>query len=107
VFEEFGGSNPIADIAPNLFLFGWRNLGGDAESEQRQYLRNLFDRRPEQINQFLRLMFRGIPFIDDYTSLKPLIDYSELSRLIALHRDVLNAEKVHQFEERYRADSES
>jgi hypothetical protein len=48
-------------------------------------------------------MFR-VKFIDDYTALKPLIDYKELSDMITRDEGVLNPEKVKSFRERYAAE---
>jgi len=106
VFEQYGfdtQGSPVNRIEPNLFLFNWQLLGADAQSDERQYLLSLFNRRPEEINAFLKLMFR-VEFIDDYSQLKPLIDYKELSELIAHNENILDKEKVRQFRERYRAD---
>ena len=108
VFEQYcfdTQGSPVNRIEPNLFLFNWQYLGSDAQSDQRQYLLSLFNRRPDQINQFLKLLFR-VDFIDDYTQLKPLIDYKELSELITHNENILDKEKVRQFRERYRVDIE-
>jgi hypothetical protein len=51
-------------------------------------------------------MFR-VDFIDDYTVLKALIDYKELSELITLNESILDEEKVRQFRERYSAENSS
>ena len=48
-------------------------------------------------------MFR-VEFLDDYTSLKPLINYRELSRLIDRHVELLDSDKVEQFRARYEAE---
>jgi hypothetical protein len=42
--------------------------------------------------------------MDDYTALKPLIDYKGLSELIALNEGILDPEKVQQFRKRYEAE---
>ena len=52
------------------------------------------------------MMFR-VDFVDDYSNLKPLIDYKELSKLIALHEDMLDREKVAEFNRRYGAECAS
>jgi hypothetical protein len=82
----------------------WRNLGGNAEAEEREYLLGLLTRRPEDIEHFLSMMFRA-EFLDDYANLKLLIDYKELAQLIALHEDKLDKEKVRQFRQRYQAEN--
>ena len=51
-------------------------------------------------------MFR-VDFIDDYTALKPLIDYRELSELITLNEGILDKDKVGQFRQRYDAEQAS
>ena len=48
-------------------------------------------------------MFR-VRFIDDYTALKPLIDYKELSEMITRNESILIPEKVKNFRERYNAE---
>jgi len=103
VFEQFGTLS-TGRIEPNALLLAWRNLGGDAESDQREYLRSLLARRPQDLDKFLKLFFR-VEFIDDYSALKPLIDYKELSELITLNEAVLDPEKVAQFRARYNAES--
>jgi hypothetical protein len=103
VFEQFGGANPIQDIGPVQFLFGWKHLGTDAEADQRHYLEGLFGRRPEDLNELLKQMFR-VRFIDDYTALKPLIDYRVLADLITRNESILDSEKVRNFRERYNAE---
>ena len=85
VFERFQRLGLEANrVDPIWFLFAWQRLGTDAESDQQGYLRSLFARRPEDLKEFLKMMFR-VDFMDDYTALKPLIDYKELSGLIALN----------------------
>jgi hypothetical protein len=104
VFEQFGGlGSGVNRIEPNMFLFNWQHLGTDAQTDERKYIQELFTRRPEDLNRFLSLMFRA-PFIDDYTQLKPLIDYKALSELIIANEDVLDRQKVEQFRERYKAE---
>lgn len=101
VFEEFSGfGSGVNRIEPNMFLFHWQYLGPDGQADERKYLRDLFVRRPQDLNQFLKLMFR-VPFIDDYSQLKPLIDYKELSDLITVNESFLDHDKVEQFRERY------
>jgi hypothetical protein len=100
-FDNQGGA--VNRIEPNLFLFNWQLLGDDAKIDEQQYLRSLFTKRPEQINAFLKLMFR-VDFIDDYTQLKPLIDYKALSDLITNNENILDKEKVVQFKQRYSKD---
>jgi hypothetical protein len=51
-------------------------------------------------------MFR-VEFIDDYTTLRPLIDYKDLSELIRLNESVLDPEKVLEFRRRFDAESPS
>jgi len=104
VFEQFHFlSLGVNRIDPVWFLLAWRRLGADAESDQQAYLRSLFTKRPDDLNQFLRMMFR-VDFMDDYAALRPLIDYKELSELIAFHAGVLDPEKVRQFRRRYDAE---
>jgi hypothetical protein len=103
VFEQFGGADPTQNIDPTQFLFAWSQLGRNAEADQRQYLQNLFARRPQNLDEFLKLMFR-VRFIDDYTQLKSLIDYRELSQLITRNEAVLNPERVKNFRDRYNAE---
>jgi hypothetical protein len=105
VFERFAklGSGPNR-IEANLFLFSWQSLGTDAQSDARAYLRGLLARRPSDVNEFLKLMFR-VDFIDDYTALKPLIDYKELSDLITMNEGVLDNDKVRLFRQRYAAET--
>jgi hypothetical protein len=100
-FDNQGGA--VNRIEPNLFLFNWQLLGADAETDEKKYLLSLFNRRPDQLNALLNLMFR-VPFIDDYTQLKPLIDYKGLAELITGNEDILDKQKVLQFRDRYRAD---
>jgi len=76
VFEQFASTNPkVQSIDSTQLLFGWRRLGTAAEADQQEYLRNLFTRHPHNLNAFLALLFR-VEFLDDYTTLKPLIDYA-------------------------------
>jgi len=105
VFEQFGhlGSGANA-IEPNMFLFSWHRLGPDAASDQREYLLDLLTRRPKDLDHFLKLMFR-VSFVDDYTTLKTLIDYKRLQELIARNEGTLDPEKVAAFRRRYEADS--
>ena len=91
VFEQFGDLG-AGKIEPNVFLLGWRTMGGDSESEQKKYLKNLFTQRPQDLNNFLRLLFRA-DFIDDYSALKPIIDYKELSGLIDANESIFDEEK--------------
>lgn len=69
----------------------------------RQYLLNLLNNRPADLNLFLRYMFR-VEFLDDYTSLKPLINYDDLAGLIDRHVSDLEPDKVKQFRSRYEAE---
>jgi hypothetical protein len=101
VFEEF--SNDLGKIEPIRLLLGWRRLGPDAELEQQKYLSDLLSRRPSDLNWFLRMMFR-VDFMDDYAALKPLIDYTELAKLIEKHIALLDATRVEKFREKYRAE---
>jgi hypothetical protein len=101
VFEEL--QTNLGRIEPIQLLLAWRHLGPDAESEQRQYLLDLFARRPADLNWFLKSMFR-VEFMDDYTALKQLIDYDRLAELIENNVDVLDSTKVQQFRARYHAD---
>jgi hypothetical protein len=103
VFEQYGKVG-MGGIAPNYLMIAWRRLGPDAEADQRVYLRDLFARRPQDLNEFLKLMFRA-DFIDDYTALAPLIDYSELAELIAQNESILDPERVQKFRKRYNAES--
>jgi hypothetical protein len=104
VFEQFGKLGSEANrVEPNLFLFNWQFLGTDAQSDARTYLRSLFKKRPQDLNEFLMTMFR-VDFIDDYTILKALIDYKELSKLITLNEGILDKDKVRQFRQRYDAE---
>jgi hypothetical protein len=107
VFEQFSNlGDGVNRIEPNLFLFNWQSLGQEAQVDEKKYLRDLFTKRPQDLNEFLKLMFR-VQFIDDYTQLKPLIDYKELSDLIDLNEGLLDHERVAQFRERYsRAETE-
>ena len=107
VFEQYGSlGSGVNRIEPNLFLFNWQYLSADAQSDEKNYLRGLFAKRPQDLNEFLKLMFR-VPFIDDYAELRPLIDYKELSELITLHESVLDRDKVEQFRHRQRAEEAS
>lgn len=107
VFEQYRSlGSGVNRIEPNLFLFNWQYLGTEAEADEKQYLRELFTKRPQDLNEFLRLMFR-VPFIDDYTELKPLIDYKELSELITQKEGILDRDKVEQFRQRYSAVAEA
>jgi hypothetical protein len=92
-------------IEPIWFMFAWQRLGDDAKLEQRKYLNELLTSRPEDLNYFLKQMFRA-EFIDDYTALKPLIDYGELSKRIDQHERFLNPEKVKQFRTRFHAEAQ-
>jgi hypothetical protein len=51
-------------------------------------------------------MFR-IDFMDDYASLKQLVDYNLLAPLVEKHADVLDSDKVEQFRERYKAEPQN
>lgn len=104
IFEEF--KTDMGRIEPIQFLLSWKLLGADAEAEQRQYLLNLLDRRPADLDLFLKSMFR-VEFMDDYASLKQLIDYNLLAPLVETHAAVLDSEKVEQFRERRKADQQS
>jgi hypothetical protein len=104
VFEQFGSlGSGVNRIEPNIFLFNWQYLGSDAQADERKYLQNLFVKRPKDLNAFLNLMFR-VEFIDDYTQLKPLIDYKELSELITMNEAFLERDNVEQFRKRYDAE---
>ena len=101
VFEQFSGlGSGVNRIEPNLFLFNWQHLGPDAQTDARKYLRDLFARRAQDLNGFLKLMFR-VDFIDDYSQLKQLFDYKELSELITRNEGALDQDKVARFRERY------
>ena len=104
IFEEF--KTDMGRIEPIQFLLGWKRLGEGAESEQRQYLLNLLDRRPADLNMFLKTMFR-VEFLDDYTALKQVIDYNLLAPLVEKHADVLDGDKVEQFRRRYKAEPQN
>jgi hypothetical protein len=102
VFEQFGRNlSTVQNIDPIQFLFGWKRLGSDAGCDQEQYLRDLFVRNPKTLNDFLKAMFR-VNFLDDYSALKPLIDYKELSELILRNESILDPVKVEQFNGRYK-----
>jgi hypothetical protein len=105
VFEQYGVWGTGANrIEPIQFLFSWGHLCPDAESDARQYLLGLLRRRPSELNSFLSSMFR-VDFIDDYTTLKSLIDYKELSELVTLNESILEPGRVLRFRERYDAES--
>ena len=99
VFEQFGKTG-MGGVAPTWLMFAWRRLGADAEKDQETYLRNLFLRRPKDIDEFLKMMFR-VDFIDDYSALKLLINYKELSDLITRNESFLDPTKVQEFRNRY------
>jgi hypothetical protein len=101
VFEEF--ATDLGRIEPIQLLMAWRRLGPDAILDQQQYLLDLFVRRPSDMNWFLKTMFR-VEFMDDYTALKPLIDYARLAELIAKNADLLDGTKVQQFKARFDAE---
>jgi len=103
VFQQYGKLG-TGGIEPNQFLFSWQALDAKAKGDARDYLRTLFRRSPEDLDAFLKLMFR-VDFIDDYTILKPLIDYKELSQMIGLNERTLDPEKVRQFRRRYEAEN--
>ena len=104
VFDQYGSlSSPGNAIEPNQFLFSWQALGVDAKSDARTYLRALLATSPKDLGAFLKLMFR-VDFIDDYETLRPLIDYRELSQLILKYETDLDPKKVLQFRRRYEAD---
>lgn len=104
IFEEF--KTDMGRIEPIQFLLSWKRLGADAESEQQRYLLNLLDRRPADLDMFLKSMFR-VEFMDDYAALKQLIDYNLLAPLVEKHAAVLDRENVKQFRERRKADQQS
>lgn len=101
VFEQLRTEGGRID--PIWLLMEWRRLGADAESEQESYLLDLFGRRPADLNFFLRTMFRA-EFLDDYTNLKPLIDYARLAELIKANASLLDEAKVQAFCQRYKAE---
>lgn len=103
VFQQFGNFGP-GRVDPVQFLFSWQLLGAEAHADEQEYLRDLFTRRPKDINDFLKIMFRA--FIDDYNTLKSALDYGELDRIIALNEDILDPENVKKFRAHYRADRE-
>jgi hypothetical protein len=104
VFEQFGSfGSSVNRIEPNIVLVEWNRLGSGAATDQREYLRNLFTRKPKDLDAFLKLMIR-VDFIDDYTGLKILIDYKDLSEMITLNEGALDQEKVSKFRERYNAE---
>jgi hypothetical protein len=103
IFEQFQFGDPIRNIDPNQFQFAWRQLGEDAEADQRLYLKTLLTEKPKNIDKFLRTMFR-VEFMDDYTALKPLIDYKELFDLITANEDKLDPKNVRLFMKRYAAE---
>jgi hypothetical protein len=104
IFEEF--KTDMGRIEPIQFLLSWKRLGPDAESEQQQYLLNLLERRPADLDLFLKSMFR-VDFMDDYAALKQLIDYNLLAPLVEKHAPVLDPEKIEQFRKRRKADQQS
>lgn len=107
VFEQYGASVfGSGRIEPNQFLFSWQALGDQSTSDAREYLQTLFKSRPQDLREFLNLMFR-VDFIDDYTTLKPLFDYRDLAELIAANEKDLDPRKVQRFRERYNAESQS
>jgi hypothetical protein len=57
------------------------------------------------LQAFLKFMFR-VDFIDDYSGLKPLIDYKALSELIKLNEGTLDPDTVKLFRKRYNAEHE-
>ncbi len=101
IFEQFATDS--GRIEPIQFLMAWRRLGPDAELDQQRYLLDLFDRRPTDLNWLLKFMFR-VEFLDDYTSLKPLIDYDRLAELLNKNVDLLDSAKVQEFRARYGAE---
>jgi hypothetical protein len=103
VFQQYG-KLATGGIEPNQFLFSWQALDAEAKSDARNYLRALFKRNPKDLDEFLKLMFR-VDFIDDYTILKPLIDYKELWELISLNERTLDPDRVRKFRQRYEADN--
>jgi hypothetical protein len=104
VFEQYGNLGSGANrIEPNQFLFSWQRLSPSANADAREYLRELFRRRPKDLDEFLKLMFR-VDFIDDYTILKPLINYQELNELISQNANILDPNKVQKFKRRYDSD---
>jgi hypothetical protein len=104
VFEQYGNLGSGANrIEPNQFLFSWQRLSPTANADARKYLRELFKRRPKDLDEFLNLMFR-VDFIDDYTILKPLINYQELNELITQNANILDPDKVQKFKRRYDSD---
>ena len=104
IFDEF--KTDMGRIEPIQFLLSWKRLGADAEAEQQQYLLNLLDRRPADLDLFLRSMFR-VDFMDDYAALKQLVDYNLLAPLVEKHAALLDPKKVGQFRERRKADQQS
>jgi hypothetical protein len=105
IFQQLESLGPRR-IEPIVVLFEWQKLGEDAASDQQTYLIDLFERRPEDLKAFLPLMFR-VEFIDDYTTLKALIDYRKLSELIDKNEDILDAQKVAQFRKRFASDAQT
>lgn len=101
VFEEF--HIDAGRIEPIQLLLGWRRLGTDAALDLEKYLLDLLSRRPTDLNQFLKFMFR-IDFMDDYTALKRLINYDRLANLIDENVSVLDVTKVQDFKSRYEAE---
>jgi len=81
-------------------LLGWRRLGPDAISDQQKYLNDLFVRRTADLNWLLKSMFR-IDFMDDYTVLKPLIDYGTLAKLIDQNKKSLDESGVQKLRKQY------
>lgn len=94
VFDEFQTIDPIQ------VLFAWQRLGPEAQRDEREYLSLLFARDPSALDKLLKLMFR-VEFIDDYTNLKPLYDYQELSKLIAHNAAALDPLMVQKFQEKF------
>jgi hypothetical protein len=104
VFEQYGSLSSQANaIEPNQFLFSWQALSEKAKADAREYLTDLLTTNPKALDAFLRLMFR-LDFINDYETLKPLIDYGELSELLKRYESKLDPEKVRQFKQRYETD---
>jgi hypothetical protein len=107
VFEQYGSlSSAPSAVEPIQFLFSWQALGADAKSDAKQYLRALLAVGPKDLDAFLKLMFR-VNFIDDYETLKALIDYPELAELIRKFESSLDPEKVRQFWRRQENDRAS
>lgn len=88
-------------IEPHRVLFDWQRLSDKSKEDQRRYLINELSTNITSLRRFISMLFR-VQFIDDYSTLKALIDYDKLESIIDANLEALSDEtNVTKFKERH------